>query len=79
MEITLSSIIGIVQLIGTIIVFSVIKFNDLTHLHKNVETLVSKQEGIREKVNELAIDLAYVKGNCDKKLCKTVSKKSKKI
>lgn len=75
MEITFASIIGIIQLVGTIFVFCVIKFNDLSHLHADVKTLVSRQESISTRVNSLAEDLAYVKGNFD--LYK--SKKSKKI
>jgi len=70
MEITLTSIIGIIQLIGTIVVFCVIKFNDLSHLHTDVKTLVSRQEGISTKVNSLAEDLAYVKGKFDAKYSK---------
>ena len=78
MEITLASIIGIVQLIGTVLVFSVIKFNDLHHLHKDVQTLVARQENISTKVNELATDLAFVKGKCELHTSR-VFKKSKKI
>ena len=79
MEITLTSIIGIVQLIGTILVFSVIKFNDLKHLHDDVKSLVSRQESISEKVVLLATDLAYVKGTVDTLTSKKTFKKSKKI
>lgn len=79
MEITLTSIIGIIQLLGTIIVFSVIKFNDLSHLHADVKTLVSRQEGISNKVSLLAEDLSYVKGTVDALTSKKSFKKSKKI
>jgi len=79
MEITLTSLIGIAQLIGTIFIFCVIKFNDLSHLHTDVKTLVSRQEVISTKVNSLAEDLAFVKGKCELHTSKKTFKKSKKI
>jgi hypothetical protein len=79
MELTLASVIGIIQLVGTIFVFCVIKFNDLHHLHESVKTIVERQEGISTKVNSLAEDLAYVKGNFDLYKSKKIFKKSKKI
>ena len=78
MEITLASIIGIVQLVGTILIFAVIKFNDLHHLHESVKTLVERQEGISKKVNTLSEDLSYIKGKCEVHTSKPF-RKSKKI
>jgi len=79
MEITLASIIGIIQLIGTVFVFCVIKFNDLSHLHADVKTLVSRQEVISEKVCSLSEDLAFVKGKCELHTSKTFKKSKKNL
>lgn len=65
MELNFSAILGLVQLVGTIFVFMVIKFNDLRHLHMDVKTLIQRQENIENKVNTLTIDLAYIKGHFD--------------
>jgi len=78
MQITFSSIIGIVQLVGTLLVFCVIKFNDLHHLHQAVQTLVDRQEGISDKVSLLAEDLAFVKGKCEVHTSKRVYKRKTK-
>jgi hypothetical protein len=85
MEITLTSIIGLVNLILIILVainnhLNHIKLttNDLKHLVEDVKTIISRQEGISNKVLELATDLAYVKGMFDVRTSKTF-KKSKKI
>jgi hypothetical protein len=53
--------------------------NDLVHLTADVKTLISRQESISEKVNTLATDLAFVRGNCALNTCKRTFKKSKKI
>lgn len=85
MEITLASIIGLVNLILIILVaitnhLNHIKLttNDLKHLVEDVKTIISRQEGISNKVLELATDLAFVKGKCELHTSKTF-KKSKKI
>ena len=78
-------ILGILNLLLIIIVgafnwFSHNKIvgNELKHLTDDVKILVSRQEGISEKVNVLATDLAFVKGKCELHTSK-VFKKSKKI
>lgn len=53
--------------------------NDLHHLNADVQTLISRQEVISEKVVSLATDLAYVKGNCELHSSKKTFRKSKKI
>lgn len=85
MEITLPALIGLINLILIILVaifnhLNHVKLttNDLKHLSDDVKTLVSRQEVISTKVNELAIDLSFVKGKCDMHTSK-VFKKSKKI
>jgi len=82
MEITLASIIGLINL-ALIILVAInnhtnhvkLTTNDLVHLTADVKTLISRQEGISEKVNTLSTDLSYVKGTVDA----LTSKKSKKI
>jgi len=78
-------ILGILNLLLIVIVgafnwfsHNKIVYNDLKHLTDDVKTVISRQEGISEKVTSLSIDLAYVKGNCELHSKKTF-KKSKKI
>jgi len=86
MEITLASIIGLVNLVLIILVainnhtnHVKLTTNDLKHLTEDVKTLVSRQEGISEKVSLLATDLSYVKGTVDALTSKKTFRKSKKI
>ena len=86
MEITLASIIGLVNLILIILVainnhLNHVKLttNDLRHLTEDVKLIVSRQEGISEKVNTLAIDLSFLKGKFEVYTSKKTFKKSKKI
>lgn len=87
MELTLPGLVGILNLLLILIVgafnwfsHNKIVYNDLKHLNDDVKTLISRQEGISEKVNILSVDLAYVKGKCTLHTSKTKSfKKSKKI
>jgi len=82
---TAPAIIGLLNLI-LIIAVAVINHlnhvklttNDLVHLTADVKTLISRQEGISEKVALLSTDLAYVKGNCALNNCKKILRKSKK-
>jgi len=53
--------------------------NDLLHLNIDVKSLLSRQEIITKNVTDLAVDLAFVRGNCAAKSCKKSFKKSKKI
>lgn len=85
MELTLPGLVGIANLLLIILVGAFnwfshhkIVYNDLHHLSTDVKELVSRQEGISTKVNSLAEDLAYVKGNFDLYKSKTL-KKSKKV
>jgi hypothetical protein len=52
--------------------------NDLHHLNADVKTLIERQETISKSVVDLAVDLAFVKGNCALNSCKKTFKKSKK-
>ena len=79
-------ILGILNLLLIVIVgafnwfsHNKIVYNDLKHLTDDVKTVISRQEGISEKVASLSIDLAYVKGNCELHTSKKTFKKSKKI
>ena len=79
-------ILGILNLLLIVIVgafnwfsHNKIVYNDLKHLTDDVKTVISRQEGISEKVALLSTDLAYVKGKCDQNICKKAFKKSKKI
>jgi len=79
-------ILGILNLLLIVIVgafnwfsHNKIVYNDLKHLTDDVKTVISRQEGISEKVALLSTDLAYVKGKCDQNICKKTFKKSKKI
>lgn len=85
MEITLASIIGLINL-ALIILVAInnhtnhvkLTTNDLVHLTADVKTVILRQEGISEKVNTLATDLAYVKGKFEGYSSKKTFKKSKK-
>jgi len=55
-----------------------IVYNDLKHLNEDVKTIISRQEGITEKVTILATDLSFLKGKFDVYTSKTF-RKSKKI
>jgi len=86
MEITLASIIGLINLILIILVainnhVNHIKLttNDLKHLTDDVKTVILRQEGISAKVSLLAEDLAFVKGRCESHITSKTFKKSKKI
>ena len=87
MEITLASIIGLINL-GLIVMVAInnhlnhvkLTTNDLVHLTADVKTVIDRQEGISEKVNALATDLAFVKGKCTMHSSMTKTfRKSKKI
>ena len=85
MEITLASIIGLINL-GLIILVAInnhlnhikLTTNDLVHLTADVKTLIERQEGISTKVISLAEDLQFVKGKLEGVSGKTF-KRSKKI
>ena len=87
MEITLASIIGLVNLVLIILVainnhtnHVKLTTNDLKHLTEDVKTLVLRQESISEKVLLLAQDLSFVKGKCELHTSKIKTfRKSKKI
>ena len=53
--------------------------NELKHLTDDVKTVISRQEGISEKVVLLATDLSYLKGTVESLTSKKTFKKSKKI
>jgi len=64
MEITLPGLVGLINLVLIIIVgafnwfsHNKIVYNDLKHLTDDVKTVISRQEGISEKVVLLATDL----------------------
>ena len=86
MEITLPGLVGLINLVLIIIVgafnwfsHNKIVYNDLHHLSADVKKLVERQEGISKSVTDLAVDLAYVKGNCSLHTSKKIFKKSKKL
>lgn len=85
MEITLPGLVGLINLVLIVIVgafnwfsHNKIVYNDLHHLSADVKKLVDRQEGINKSVIDLAVDLAYVKGNCSLHSKKSF-RKSKKI
>jgi len=86
MEITLPGLVGLINLVLIIIVgafnwfsHNKIVYNDLKHLTDDVKTVISRQEGISEKVVLLATDLSFLKGTVEALTSKKTFKKSKKI
>jgi uncharacterized protein YoxC len=80
------ALIGLVNLILIVLVALInhlnhikLTTNELKHLTDDVKTIISRQEGISEKVNILATDLAFLKGKFDIYTSKKIFKKSKKI
>jgi hypothetical protein len=70
MEITPMFIIALINLFLIIIVgcfnffsHSKIVGNDLFHITADVKSLLARQEVISKSVTDLAVDLAFVKGN----------------
>ena len=85
MEITLPGLVGLINLVLIIIVgafnwfsHNKIVYNDLKHLTDDVKTVISRQEGISEKVVLLATDLSFLKGTVEALTSKKTFKKSKK-
>jgi hypothetical protein len=79
-------ILGILNLLLIVIVgcfnwFSHNKIvgNELKHLTDDMKTVISRQEGISEKVVLLATDLSFLKGTVEALTSKKTFKKSKKI
>jgi hypothetical protein len=78
-------ILGVLNLLLIIIVgcfnwFSHFKIvgNELFHINEDIKTIISRQEGISEKVSILSQEFSFLKGTVEAITSKKTFKKSKK-
>lgn len=60
-----AAIFGIVQFIGTVVIFCVVKFNDLAHIDSKITTIIAKQDESDKKIGSLSETVSYLKGVSD--------------
>jgi len=68
--------LGLIQFIGMMIVFAVIKFNDLRHLDEDVRDLKNKQHEYELKQDDRHIENVKAIGKLDTKISELVGKLS---
>lgn len=85
MELSATAIIGLINLVLIILVALInhlnhvkLTGNDLVHLASDVKEISVETKELKGKVNDLATDVAFMKGRCDTHISKTI-RKSKKI
>ena len=61
----ISPIISVLQFVGTIIVFCVIKFNNLDNISKDVKDIVKAQKEQSSDISLLKQDISYLKGKSE--------------
>lgn len=64
----IGTVFSIFSWVCGVVVFCVIKFNDLSHIDKRLGEMEKKQDTMNEKINNISVDLAYLSGRAKSKL-----------